>query len=156
MSSNEFDEYDTYTIDLLIREQRLLVNTQKQAVERLLRTGFKDELIVQKFSERIRLDGVETALAIAQGRDARPRWLWYGGRRGHPLFGRAERAEATKAIDRLPAAMEELARQQDHLRDLEEARRKMGPDRYAAPDRDADRSQNRAQLRGKKRPRTPE
>jgi hypothetical protein len=150
MSSTEFNDLDI--LDRAIRHQHRLVQIDKQAVERLLKTSFRDELIVERFNEQVHLRGVNRAVAIAEGRDDLPRAMWFGRLNGGKLFSRAARVQAEASVAALPDAMAKLEREQDKLRDLQAARDELARQLGHAPERTRehtrDRQHNHAQVRG--------
>jgi hypothetical protein len=139
-----------------IRLQTIIAHTGQEAVARLLRTAFRDDAVVAKFANQIALRGPTKALNMVRGTDDLPRWLWFGRLRGG-FLNREERIQAEAALAELPAALHDLQRNQDHLRDLERTRESL----VVARDRDElqtwleDRRRERApaQERGKDRSR---
>lgn len=120
MSASKFDR-SLDDLDEAIRMQRLVTHMAGEAVNRLLQTAFRDEKVVERFANQVRMRGPARALAIAEGRDALPRSLWFGPIRGG-FLNREERIQAEAALAELPEAFAALLRHQDQLRDLERTR----------------------------------
>jgi hypothetical protein len=141
------DELHRRDLDDAIGQARLALHAREETLHRLLRTAFRDPLIVEKFHNQVALRGPDAAVEIAQGRHALPRWLWFGRLRGNAIASPGLQAEAKASLDQLPDAVRSFLATRDELRDLTAMRVRVQPTGRDAQPRDSDRDHARLHTR---------